>query len=255
MTGLLCTNVSFEKAGVRLLDKVAASFSPGSLTAIVGPNGAGKTTLMRLLAGLEQPSAGTVALDGRPIDQWPAKSRARTIGYLPQSHEVHWDIMVEALVALGRLPHRLAMAGESDADKAAIADALTATDMNGFAGRAVSSLSGGERTRALLARVLAGKPQWLLADEPLAGLDLGHQKAVMQLFEQAARHFGMGVVMILHDLGHAMNHCDHVLLLNRGRVLAKGAPRHALAEDHIAAAYDVQAKWMESESGWLLGLS
>ena len=216
------------------LDGIEAALEPGRITAICGPNGAGKSTLLQCLAGLIAPDEGAVLLDGTPLPG--GRERARRIGYLPQVGEVAWDLSVGGLAALGRLPH-------GDRGEAQVASALAAVDLTAFAGRPVSTLSGGERARALLARVLAGEPHWILADEPLAALDLAHQLALLAHLRTAATR-GAGVVLVLHDLALAMNHADRVLVLDRGRTAAEGAPDEALAETVIARVWGVPARWL-----------
>ena len=218
----------------RRLAGVGAVLEPGRITAICGPNGAGKSTLLQCLAGLIGPDAGEVRLDGAPLPH--GRERARRIGYLPQVGEVAWDLSVAGLATLGRLPH-------GDRGEAQVASALAAVDLAAFAGRPVSTLSGGERARALLARVLAGEPQWILADEPLAALDLAHQLALLAHLRVAA-DAGAGVVLVLHDLALAMNHADRVLVLDRGTLAADGAPGEALSEATIARVWGVAARWL-----------
>ncbi|MCB2068112.1 MAG: ABC transporter ATP-binding protein [Erythrobacter sp.] len=218
------------------LAQVSAMLQPGRITAICGPNGAGKSTLLAALAGLLAPSAGEVRLSGEPLAAIHPRQRARAMGYLPQAGEVAWDVAVASLVALGRLPH-------GDAGQGAVARALAACDLEQFASRPVSTLSGGEKARALLARVLAGEPQWILADEPLAALDLAHQLALLRVLRAEAER-GAGVVMVLHDLALAMNHADRVLVLDRGRVAADGDPAQALSEGLIAQVWGVEARWI-----------
>ena len=202
---------------------VSATLCPGEVTAICGPNGAGKSSLLTCLAGLLEPDAGEVALDGAALSAMPAGTRACAIGYLPQTPELAWDVSVETLVSLGRIPWAGAPAGEA---QAAVGEAIAAMDLEPLRHRPVSRLSGGERARALMARVLATRPRWLLADEPLANLDLAHAAAlVVRLREQAAR--GAGVVLVLE----------------RGRITADGPPERALAVDVIARVWGVEARW------------
>jgi iron complex transport system ATP-binding protein len=216
------------------LHGVTASFEQGRISAICGPNGAGKSTLLQVLAGLIETTAGRVELGGAPL---PAgRDRARRIGYLPQRGEVAWDLSVAGLVELGRLPH-------VDRDPQAVAAALAATGLGARASRPLSTLSGGERARALLARVLAGQPQWILADEPLAALDLAHQLALLAHLREAAAA-GAGIVLVLHDLALAMNHADHVWVLDSGRVAAAGPPEQALAGNVIRQVWGVETAWL-----------
>ena len=231
--------------GGRLSD-VTASFALGTITAICGPNGAGKSTLLKLLAGLERPDTGFVTLDGARLDALDARRRAQAIGYLPQSGEVAWDVAVRDLVGLGRLPHR-------DRGAAAITAALEALDLAALADRPVSRLSGGERARALLARVLAGEPRWILADEPLAALDLGHQLALLSHLRRVAET-GAGVVLVLHDLALAMNHADRVIVIDQGAVVVDGRCEDALDHRVIERVWGVPAHWLGEPGARALAL-
>ena len=222
---------------------------PGEITAICGPNGAGKSTLLAVLAGLLAPAQGSVVGSGEPLTTLPARARARRIGYLPQNAEVAWDIDVATLVALGRLPWRTSPAE----DRAAVDQALDALDLAAHARRPVSQLSGGERARALLARVLAGKPRWILADEPLAALDLAHQIALLRTFRGLAAA-GVGVVLVLHDLARAMNGADRAIVLEQGRIVADGPPSIALDSARLARTWGVAAHWVGDPGSRALAL-
>lgn len=233
---LAARNLSLVRGGVRVVESLSALLEPGHITAITGPNGAGKSSALLGLAGLLAPSAGDVTLDGVSLATFPPRARAQAIGYLPQSPDIAWDVAVEALVALGRLPWR-------DRGTKAVEAALAALDLDALRHRPVSRLSGGERARALLARVLAGEPRWILADEPLAALDLAHQLHLIAHLKACAAR-GQGVVVVLHDLALAMNHADRVLVLDRGRLIADGPPQQALAPEVIAQVWGVAARWL-----------
>jgi len=185
----------------------------------------GKSSLLSCLAGLHDETRNKVMLGGRALAAVGAEERARLVGLLPQRGEIHWNMRVDALVALGRMAHngggRL-----SPADRAVIADAMNDMDIAHLAARPVLTLSGGEQARVLLARVLAGEPEWLFADEPLASLDPAHQLAVLERLRITARG-GAGVVAVLHDVNHAVRIADHVLLMKEGRIAAHG-PRDAV---------------------------
>lgn len=219
-----------------VLNGIEGGFAPGRITAVLGPNGAGKSTLLRAAAGLI-PHRGDVLLDGQPVAAMPARARARAIGYLPQDHLVHWDVTARDLVALGRAPHRSPFASESEADRAAVADALAATDSADFADRGVLTLSGGERARVLLARVLAGAPRWILADEPLASLDPAHQLDLLDRLRRIADD-GIGIVLVLHDLAQAARVADDILVLSHGSIAAID-----LSPDTIATVFGVSVDY------------
>jgi iron complex transport system ATP-binding protein len=233
---LAAENLSLTRGGRVVVERLSAALAPGRITAIVGPNGAGKSSALLGLAGLLPPTEGRVTLEGAALAALGARERAKAIGYLPQSPDIAWDVAVEALVALGRLPWR-------DRGEAAIAGALVALDLELLRARPVSQLSGGERARVLLARVLAGEPRWILADEPLAALDLAHQLRLVAHLKACAQA-GQGVVVVLHDLALAMNHADHVLVLKEGRLIAQGPPAEALAPEVIAQGWSVEARWI-----------
>lgn len=235
---LTLSKLAVTLGGRRALEGVDAQFKAGRIAVVLGPNGTGKSTLLRAAAGLIA-AEGAVEVDGVVIAAMSARDRARAIGYLPQDHLVHWDVAARDLVALGRMPHRAPFAGESEADRAAIARALAATDTAELAERGVMSLSGGERARVLLARVLAGEPPWLLADEPLASLDPAHQLDLLDRL-RAVADAGAGVVLVLHDLAQAARIADDVLVLSDGRVAATD-----LAPATIARVFGVAARRIE----------
>ena len=216
------------------LANVSCELQRGEITAICGPNGAGKSSLLQMMAGLLEPRSGEVALGSAPLAQ--AKDRAARIGYLPQAPEIAWDVTVRSIVELGRIPHRDKASGPVDA-------AIAAMDLTEYEDRRAQALSGGEKARVLLARVLAGEPDWILADEPLAALDLGHQLALVGHLKREAG-LGRGVVLVLHDLALAMNYADRVLVLEEGRLVADGPPQHALSQARIAKVWGVETRWL-----------
>lgn len=245
-----------ETLSVRLGDKavlngVGAAFAPGLVTAVVGPNGAGKSTLLDCLAALRTPDAGRVTLDGRPLHDLAPRARARRIAYLPQNAEIAWAVEGRTFVGLGRTPYVGAWGLRAD-DHAAVARAMAVTGVETFADRVVSTLSGGERARVMIARALAGEPQWLLADEPLAGLDPGHVLDACDLFRRLADEEGRGVVLTLHDLDAALRVADRVIVLAEGRVLADAAPAEALSPAVLKAAYGVEARTLDGVRGPVL---
>lgn len=236
----------FDALTVRLggrvvLDTMSATMRAGRVTAILGPNGAGKSTLLRAAVALVEPASGSVTLGDREITALPPRERARLVGYLPQSAEVHWNLTVRDLVQLGRLPH-----DRPAEDAAAVDHALAATQTTAFADRPIATLSGGERARVLLARVLAGNPRWLLADEPLASLDPAHALDLVARLRQIAAQ-GTGVLLVAHDLLHAQRAADDVVLLADGRIVAAGPADEVITPDNLARAYGVRVAFLEED--------
>jgi iron complex transport system ATP-binding protein len=227
-------------SGRTILNDVSLSLPSGRLVALVGPNGAGKTTLLRALAGLV-PSTGTIDVDGDRLSSLSLRERARRFGYLPQGHLVHWPLPAKDVVALGRYPHGATdPARLSPRDEQAVLRAMQATNVVGFAERPVTELSGGERSRVALARVLAVEAPVVLADEPTASLDPRYQIDVMKNLRGAAER-GVLVVVVTHDLGLAARFSDTVLVLSDGRLVAQGKPEQALSEQIMADVFRVSA--------------
>ncbi|MFE5477564.1 heme ABC transporter ATP-binding protein [Nocardia sp. NPDC056541] len=231
---LRATGLTVERGTRTVLDEVDFQVAAGEIVALVGPNGAGKSSLLAALAGELEPSAGTVKLEGHALSHWTPADMARRRAVLPQSHAVGFPFTAREVVAMGRAPwlHTPA-AGDDDA---LITAALAATDVTHLATRVFPSLSGGERARVALARVLAQDTATLLLDEPTAALDLGHQEAVLRLAATRAAE-GAAVVVVVHDLGVAAAYADRVTVLDAGRVAADGPPREILTRELLTAVY------------------
>ncbi|MEU6355820.1 heme ABC transporter ATP-binding protein [Streptomyces sp. NPDC047072] len=206
----------------------------GEVLALVGPNGAGKSTLLAALAGDLAVAAGAVRIHGRPASQWSAPELALRRAVLPQSAALSFPFSVEDVVRMGRAPWA-SLGGEDD--DSAVAEAMDATEVTPFAPRPFSALSGGERARVALARVLAQRTPLLLLDEPTAALDLRHQELVLRVCRERARA-GDAVVVVLHDLGLAAAYAHRVALLCAGRVAADGPPAAVFEERLLSDVYD-----------------
>ena len=227
-------------AGRLVLRDISLALSTGHLVALVGPNGAGKTTLLRALAGLV-PSEGEIHVRGEALSSLSLNERARRFAYLPQGHLVHWPLPARDIVALGRYPHGATDPARLSAkDAEAVLRAMQAADVVQFIDRQVTELSGGERSRVALARVLAVEAPVILADEPTSSLDPRHQLDVMQTLRAAADK-GALVIVVTHDLGLAARFSDNVLVLSEGRLVAQGRPEDALSEQVMGEVFRVSA--------------
>lgn len=245
---LAVRDLSIRRGECPVVDAVSLVLAPGSVTAILGPNGAGKSTLLLGMAGLIAPASGTVMLDDVPLCAMAARARARIIGLLPQEPELYWGLEVGALVALGRLPHRGVRGPVMADDRQAIADAIGFADIGHLVGRRADRLSGGERARVLAARMIAGQPRVILADEPLANLDPRHQQDMLRLFRRLADG-GAAVALVLHDLSAAARIADQAMLMAAGRAVAHGAAADILVPARLEALFDVAVARVETPDG------
>ena len=237
---LAAQGLSVTLAGRLVLKHVSLALSSGHLVALVGPNGAGKTTLLRALAGLV-PSEGAIHVGGATLSSLSLRERARRFAYLPQGHLVHWPLPARDIVALGRYPHGATdPARLTPKDTEAVLRAMQATDTIEFSARRVTELSGGERSRVALARVLAVEAPVILADEPTASLDPRHQFDVMKSLRAAADK-GVLVIVVTHDLGLAARFADTILVLSEGRLVSQGAPAQALSEQIMGDVFRISA--------------
>ncbi|MFJ6697492.1 heme ABC transporter ATP-binding protein [Streptomyces sp. NPDC091272] len=206
----------------------------GEVLALVGPNGAGKSTLLAAFAADLPATGGTVRIDGRPVGDWSAPELALRRSVLPQAAALSFPFPVEDVVRMGRAPW--AGTPREDEDDLAVAEAMAATEVSGFGPRSFSALSGGERARVALARVLAQRAPVLLLDEPTAALDLRHQELVLGICRERAAA-GDAVVVVLHDLGLAGAYADRVAVLHDGRIPLCGPPAEVFDEELLTRVY------------------
>lgn len=239
MTALHLEKLTVTRKSRKIIDQVDLAINPGEFVGLIGPNGAGKTTLLRAALGL-LPISGQSNLAAKPLSE-----RARLAAFIPQSREIAWPMPVEALVALGRIAHPSAA---TDTDHAAIERALTALNLGPLRHRPATELSGGEQTRALIARALAQETPILIADEPITGLDPAAQIGVMRLFSQLAVAGGT-VMASLHDLGLAARHCTRLILLDHGRLVADGPPKTVLTQENLAQVFGITGHLSDGPAG------
>lgn len=250
MSVLSCTDVGVAIGDKTILKGVSLSFATGQVTAVVGPNGAGKSTLLSCLAGLRAPTSGAVHLDGAALSGMKPRDRAKRLAFLPQTPEVAWAVEARTLIELGRTPF-IGARGPGAEDRTAVDRAMAAANVEAFEHRVVHTLSGGERARVLIARALAGEPEWLLADEPLTGLDPAHQLDAAALLRRLAGA-GAGVIVTLHDLSMALRTADRIIVLAEGGVMADEPPATALTPEVLKRAYGVEATLTQGPGGPLI---
>lgn len=230
--------LGWSASGTPVVRRVGLDIAPGETVALIGPNGSGKSSLLRCLAGLRVPDAGTVRYDGVCVGELDARAIARRVAFVAQDSALDTDLRVADVVGLGRTPFRDRWRGPDAYDRAVVAAALDRVGLTGLAGRSWRSLSGGERQRAHIARAFAQQPYGLLLDEPTNHLDVKHQWELMELLSGVDQT----VLVALHDLTLAARHCDRLLLMHDGLLIASGVPADVLTSDNLARIFEVDAE-------------
>jgi iron complex transport system ATP-binding protein len=234
-----------RRGRLAVLDDAGLEAAPGEVVGVVGANGAGKTTLLRAALGLVRLEGGAAELGGRPVAALSDIKRATLAAYLPQTRHIGWNLPAWRIAALGAFDAAPAKA------QARAAAALARVGLAGLEERGVLDMSGGERARTLLARLLVTGAPLLVADEPTAGLDPDAQLLALDLFREEADRGG-AVVLTLHDLGLAARACDRLVVLHEGRVVADGAPSEALRPQVLAQAFRLEGRLLATEAGPVL---
>ncbi len=248
MSLLSASGVHYSIDRIAILQAIDFRLEAGELVGLIGPNGAGKSSLLRLLAGVEVPDRGDIRLDGEALSRISPQQRARGLGYLVQGARAYWPFSVEKVVGLGRIPYQKWWRQSNAEDEAKITRAMQLTETLAYRNRIVTTLSGGEQTLVMLARIFATENRVILADEPVAALDPYHQLHVMEILRQHASEQRAAVV-VLHDLSLAARYCDRLYLLSHGELDSSGGVAEVLTRENIARVYGVDSQVECSEQG------
>jgi len=239
MSAVRVERLTVAYRGRPAISDIDLSIEHGDRVALVGPNGAGKSTLLRAIAGLVEPSAGSIELGGTPLAGLDRLAVARRLAVVPQLSSLPFSTTVEEVVALGRLPHEHPIRGLRPADRAAVAAAIDRVGVGHLLGRDARELSLGERQLVLLAMAIAQEAPVLVLDEPTVHLDLRHQVEVMELLSDLNGRDGTTVIAVLHDLGLAAHFFPRLVVIDRGRLVADGAPAEALTPGRVRDVFGV----------------
>jgi len=239
------SGVGARQGGRAALSDASLALQTGEILGVLGPNGAGKTTLLRAGLGLLPLQSGEARLQGRAVQSLSEAERARLVGYLPQERRVGWNLSAARIASLGA-PH-LSPANAMKVGR----ECLARVGLEGFEARGVLDMSGGERARVLLARLLATGAPLLVADEPAAGLDPDAQLLTLELLRAEADR-GAAVAVTLHDLTLAARACDRLVVLHEGRIAAEGAPKHALTPQVLREVFSLDGSLIDTPAGLTL---
>jgi iron complex transport system ATP-binding protein len=245
MTSLQASGIGVRRGARQVLRDLTLHCRGGEFVAVIGPNGSGKSTLLAVLAGLLRVDAGSVQLDQQPLTAIPARELARRRGYLPQNARCEWPLPVDRMIALGFVPAAPRLREALPAEAARIDAMLATCDLTAQRNQPVTTLSGGELARAMLARALIADPQLLIVDEPLAGLDPRHAWDAAGRLRQLALAHGKLVIAALHDINIALRCATRVCALKDGRVLADGPPATTISERLLRELFDIEASVSE----------
>ena len=248
MSLLSASGVDYSIDRIAILKAIDFRLEAGELVGLIGPNGAGKSSLLRLLAGVEAPDRGDIRLDGEALSRISPQQRARSLGYLVQGAQAYWPFSVEKVVGLGRIPYQKWWRQSNAEDESKITRAMQMTETLAYRNRIVTTLSGGEQTLVMLARIFATENRVILADEPVAALDPYHQLHVMEILRQHASEQRAAVV-VLHDLSLAARYCDRLYLLSHGELDSSGGVAEVLTRANIARVYGVDSQVECNEQG------
>ena len=250
MAKLEVRNLSIGIEGKQILKDIDITFPEGKRTAIIGPNGAGKSTLLKALAGLNSSYEGEILLNGQELHHIGRKKLSQQLAILPQGMTAPADITVERLADYGRFPYRSWLySSNGTADRAAVEQALAETKLLHFRNRQVTELSGGERQRAWIAMALAQQPKLMLLDEPTTYLDIAHQLEVMQILTKLNREHQMTIIMVLHDINHALQYADELVVIKNHGIFAQGSPKEILTVQLLAEVFGVRADIFTNSRG------
>lgn len=240
--------------GEPALDAVSVRFGEGELTSVVGVNGSGKSTLMRILARVVAPDSGIVRFRGKPLRDWKAREYAQRVGYLPQELELEFPMRAFDVVLSGRAPYLGRFSWETRSDVEAAENALAACDALHLADRELTAMSGGERKRVMLARVLAGDPALIILDEPFTALDTAHVQNLALLLRRIVAERGTTVVLVSHDLNWSGAISDRMVVLERGRVVLDARPDDVLTSPVMLQHFGFEAERITSSDGraWIV---
>ncbi len=239
-------NVSYTYADAPAIRDVSFAIGERQLVALTGPNGSGKSTLLKVIARVLAPQQGDVLYEGTPLAQWPAKEYAKRVGYLPQEPDPAFPMRAIDVVVSGRAPYLGRFSWESARDFEEADRALELCDGAHLRDRYFDEMSGGERKRVFLARVLAGTPRLIVLDEPFAALDLSHVQQFSKLLRDVVDRTGCTVLFAAHDLNWAAAHSDRMLVMQRGTLALDAAPSAVMRAEVMRELFGFEAETVSS---------
>lgn len=231
-------NINFDISRKKIIQDISFEVKQGSFVGIIGPNGSGKSSMLKCIYGINKPSSGKIFFEGDEFLSMKRKERAKKIAVLAQETNEHFDFSVEQIVKMGRFPHKKTMEDYSQQDRQIVKDVLKKMDLEDYVDRSFSTLSGGEKQRVLIARVLAQGSDFIILDEPTNHLDIGHQIQIMNKIKA----MGVTVLSAIHDMNIASLYCDEIIVMKKGRLMKKGTVEEIMTEETIKEVFNIDVE-------------
>ncbi len=232
-----------------LIQNISLKLPNNKFTVLIGPNGAGKTTLLKLLAGLWQPTEGKVILNGNNLHQFKRTELAKQLTFAPQNNNINFAFTVKDIVTMGRNPYFKRFQPVTGLNY--VKQAMKKTDISHLADRLVTTLSGGEMQRVIIARSLATQANIILLDEPTASLDISHAIEILELLQELVTE-GHTIILSIHDINLAIRYADNIILINQGNIIAHGSPNQILTDDMMSNIFKVNVERITTSDGKLM---
>lgn len=241
-----CVETSAILGGKEIVKSVTIDIKEKKFIGIIGPNGSGKSTFLKCIYRVLKPSGGIIYLNDTELNKFTVKESARKMAVVSQHNYYNFDFSVQDVVLMGRAPHKIQMERDTAEDYKIVYEALKKVEMEDFASRSFSTLSGGEQQRIILARALAQQTECLILDEPTNHLDIKYQLQILNIVKK----LDITVVAALHDLNIAAMYCDELYVIKNGSIMAHGAPKKILTTSLLKEIYEVDTKIIEdNETG------
>jgi iron complex transport system ATP-binding protein len=235
-------DLNWSYNGTKVLDNVSIDIRFGTFTGILGPNGAGKTTLLKLILNLLQVEKNSILIRGIDINTYSRKELARIEAYVPQNVKIDFNFTVEQVVIMGRTPFLGRFESESSKDIGIAEWAMKETGVLEFKNKLITHLSGGELQRVIIARALTQEPIIMALDEPTSHLDIQHQINILSILRTLAKREGLTIVAVLHDVNHALEYCDNLFLMDKGKIVNTGSPKDVITPKVMKEVYNLDVK-------------
>lgn len=229
-----------------ILDDINLDIEKGKITALIGSNGCGKSTLIKAMARILMPKSGSIEMENKDILKIPSKEVSKLLAMLPQSSSAPEDLTVYDLVKQGRYPYHNLVSFWSKKDEEIVLDSIRKVGLIDDKDRTLQSLSGGQRQRAWISLALAQNTDIILLDEPTNHLDIKYQLEILDILKNLNKKENRTIVMVIHDINHALKYADNIVAIKNGNILAKGHKDNIINEDLIKEVFGVSCKLIDS---------